>query len=244
MTVAHKRQRCEMSIGVCMDKVEKLEGLLNEGLTYMQAREIYPELSFIKPKGFKKTTINEGEFPCDYFSQDREGERIFKFEKISKYKSFPSNGIILKDGTIHAVKSIHMATSIWLKYNGIDLSGNLKYVYFSDTENLQFNVGYDNDKTLAENNLDMLVCKWNEYYENFEKSPNIANISEEQAIAIFYLCKNFELNFDRVLVNNNIFKLDQLSAVTPADFKTCRNNENAVTGAYERIPLIDIYAAR
>ena len=226
-----------------MTKSEKLESLLNEGLTYMQAREIYPELSFIKPKGLKRTTINEVEFPYCYFSQDSEGERIFKFENISKYKYFPTCGIILKGGTIHAVRSNHMATSIWLKYNAVDLSGNLRYVYFPDTKFLHFNIGYDHDKKFSENNIDKLVDKWNGYYENFN-SPSSAQLSEEQAITIFYLCKNFELNFDKELINNNLFKLDQLSAYTPANSKIHEINEDAVTRAYNRIPLVELYSAR
>ena len=224
-----------------MTNYENLERLLDKGMTLIEARQFDKSLYDVDVKDCEYVKLIGVHYPDDYFEPIHDGVEFFTFDKIGKYKSLPSEGIILKDGTIFNVNTFHMEESCWLKYNGIDLENNLRYVYFRDTKNLSIIGGYDAKKKFNENNVAKLCRQWNEYYEN-ENCDDSVELTEKQAISIFYLCKQFGLKLDDVLAYNEAFRISGTKAWTDNKSRKIGNdNIYTIDHALKKIPTQDLY---
>ena len=225
------------------EQFENLKKFLDKGLTLIEAREFDNTLDNIhfEDTDFDYLDISENHYPDDYFDDIHDGVEFFKPEKISQYEELPDTGIILKDGTIYRVDTYHMEVSCWLKSNGIDLDGNLRYVYFRDSKNLNINEGYDTRKKFDENNILKLCNAWNDFYDNENQEYSI-ELTDAQAITLFYLAKQYSYTLDEVVHINKCFKTDEDEVW--GDHKSRRvgaYNRDTIEKALKKIPMCDIY---
>lgn len=225
------------------DQFESLKKFLDKGMTLIEARKLDKSLRRIlfEDTDCKYINISKNHYPDDYFDDIHDGVEFFKPDKLAQYKELPEEGIILKDGTIYRVDTYHMEVSCWLKCNGIDLDSNLRYVYFRDTKNLVITEGYDTRKKFDETNILKLCNAWNDFYDN-ENQEYSTELTEPQAITLFYLAKQYSYTLDEVTRFNKCLKTDWDEVW--GDIKSRRigaYNRDTIDKALKKIPMCDIY---
>lgn len=162
-------------------------------------------LASLKPDDFPFifSKLKLQEFPKDYFLES--GEDIYYSKKfcVSKFDSVNKPpfkiGLITADGTIYnATDFEHLRTCTFLKLNGIDLHGCLRY-RISNSEVLLY-PGYGSvDRTEDETSIENFCNSWEHFYDNFDYNNNLIELTANQVKTIRTLVLKQSANNDDVI---------------------------------------------
>ncbi len=208
-----------------------LKKMLDEGHTLIEARKEI-DVDDCLDKQFR-LSFDENFYPDDYFDDSYEGIEFFKLKNIRYYKTLPQVGLILKDGTIFSVKAFHIELTLWLKYNGVDITNSLRYVYFPDTKRLSIIEGYDYEYATDENDINKLCERWKDIYEGESLDTDLV-LTDPQAFVICKLADYFGLDRDEVFTSNNGFRMCESWQVDPKRRKVGRDNWATVDQSLKR----------
>lgn len=210
----------------------QLKNYLDEGKTLIECRGLGVDLSNFPDKNYNFYSLPENEFPDDYFQIQNDGNFYFTQDKLDRYRRLPFMGIILKNGMIYKVGSVHSKTALWLKFNKtqpddenyIDLTGSLRYVYFPGQDRLSIVQGYDYSKRFDQTNVYKLIYDWTMFYDNTKYNTNIL-LNEKQIVTLFKLCQRLGTGFEKMLDDNIGFCMD---TDDPALRKNARDNNDLI----------------
>lgn len=211
---------------------DMLEKCFFKGMSLIEARN-FVNLTDNEKDAYEYDFFNKDLFPDDYFNKEQEGNTFFDCQ-IKEYNYLPKIGIITKDGRIYKTNSLHLDLALWLKFNGIDLQGSLRYVYFPDTKHFSIVEGYGYFKEEDKKSIDEVAFKWNQLHEGELLDYNLI-LNEAQVITIFKLAKQFGLDFEKIMSYNEGFCMNQLANYDDEKKKIGRYNKFTIDDAFRRL---------
>lgn len=211
---------------------DMLEKCFFKGMSLIEARN-FVNLTDNEKDAYEYDFFNKDLFPDDYFNKEQEGNTFFDCQ-IKEYNYLPKIGIITKDGRIYKTSSLHLDLALWLKFNGIDLQGSLRYVYFPDTKHFSIVEGYGYYKEKDSKSIDEVAHNWNELHESENLDYNLL-LTEAQVLTIFKLAKYFNLDFENIMYYNEGFCFDQQKNKSDEKKKIGRYNKLTIDEAFRRL---------